>query len=140
MILSDVVMPGKSGYELCRELKDDPTTRLIPFVLITGLSDRERAYAVVASEPYLLVVTGGEVCLSGIENVGAASYAELRLGIPDGRYAVRSTIVAWDDEPGALDAQGRPSADALPDFVLEIQPERGTEPYRTNELTFDAPK
>src|ERR1700723_1668647 len=41
LILSDVVMPGKSGYELCRELKDDPATRLIPFVLITGLSDRE---------------------------------------------------------------------------------------------------
>jgi cyclic di-GMP phosphodiesterase len=41
LILSDVVMPGKSGYELCRELKDNPATRLIPFVLITGLSDRE---------------------------------------------------------------------------------------------------
>jgi putative two-component system response regulator len=41
VILSDVVMPGKSGYELCRELKEDPSTRLIPFVLITGLSDRE---------------------------------------------------------------------------------------------------
>jgi cyclic di-GMP phosphodiesterase len=41
LILSDVIMPGKSGYELCRELKDDPATRLIPFVLITGLTDRE---------------------------------------------------------------------------------------------------
>src|SRR6202789_2885803 len=41
LILSDVVMPGKSGYELCREVKDNPATRLIPFVLITGLSDRE---------------------------------------------------------------------------------------------------
>ncbi|HEY1464076.1 MAG TPA: HD domain-containing phosphohydrolase, partial [Terriglobales bacterium] len=41
LILSDVVMPGKSGYEFCRELKDNPATRLIPFVLITGLSDRE---------------------------------------------------------------------------------------------------
>ena len=41
VILSDVIMPGKSGYELCRELKENPSTRLIPFVLITGLSDRE---------------------------------------------------------------------------------------------------
>lgn len=41
LILSDVIMPGKSGYELCRELKESPATRLIPFVLITGLSNRE---------------------------------------------------------------------------------------------------
>lgn len=41
LILSDVIMPGKSGYELCRELKENPATRLIPFVLITGLSNRE---------------------------------------------------------------------------------------------------
>jgi putative two-component system response regulator len=41
LILLDVVMPGKSGYELCRELKDDPFTRLVPVVMITGLSDRD---------------------------------------------------------------------------------------------------
>jgi putative two-component system response regulator len=41
LIISDVIMPGKSGYELCRDLKGDPRTRLIPFVLITGLSDRQ---------------------------------------------------------------------------------------------------
>src|SRR5947209_2384719 len=41
VILSDVIMPGKSGYELCRELKENPATRLIPFVLITGLTERE---------------------------------------------------------------------------------------------------
>ena len=41
VILLDVVMPGKSGYELCHELKTDPATRLIPIVMITGLSARE---------------------------------------------------------------------------------------------------
>jgi putative two-component system response regulator len=41
LVLSDVVMPGKSGYELCREMKENPATRLVPVVLITGLSERE---------------------------------------------------------------------------------------------------
>ena len=41
LILSDVMMPGKSGYEFCRQLKENPATRLIPFVLITGLTDSE---------------------------------------------------------------------------------------------------
>jgi putative two-component system response regulator len=40
LILSDVIMPGISGYEFCRQLKDNPATRLIPFLLMTGLGDR----------------------------------------------------------------------------------------------------
>ncbi|MGH9416071.1 MAG: HD-GYP domain-containing protein [Terriglobales bacterium] len=41
LILLDVVLPGQSGIELCRELKDNSATRLIPIILITGLSERE---------------------------------------------------------------------------------------------------
>jgi len=41
LVLLDVILPGKSGYELCREIKEDPFTRLIPIVMITGLTDRE---------------------------------------------------------------------------------------------------
>ena len=41
LILLDVIMPGKTGYELCRELKEDSRTRLIPIVMITGLSAQE---------------------------------------------------------------------------------------------------
>ncbi len=39
LIICDVLMPGKTGYEFCRECKDNSATRLIPFVLITGLTD-----------------------------------------------------------------------------------------------------
>ena len=41
LILLDVIMPGRSGYDLCVDLKADPVTRLIPVVMMTGLSDRE---------------------------------------------------------------------------------------------------
>src|ERR1051325_7440378 len=41
LILLDVIMPGRSGYELCRKLKVAPATRLIPVVIITGLANRE---------------------------------------------------------------------------------------------------
>ena len=39
VILLDVGMPGMDGIEVCRRLKSDPTTRLTPVVLVTGLSD-----------------------------------------------------------------------------------------------------
>src|ERR1700750_637112 len=41
LILLDVVMPGKTGIDLCRELKADPETRLIPIVMITGSAERD---------------------------------------------------------------------------------------------------
>src|SRR5229473_1582923 len=38
MLLLDVQMPVLSGMDLCRRLKSHPDTRLVPVVLITGLS------------------------------------------------------------------------------------------------------
>jgi putative two-component system response regulator len=39
--LLDVVMPGQSGFAACQKLKSSPETRLIPVVLVTGLSNTE---------------------------------------------------------------------------------------------------
>lgn len=41
LILLDVMLPDASGIDLCREIKEDERTRLIPVILITGLSDRQ---------------------------------------------------------------------------------------------------
>ncbi len=39
VIISDVVMPGMDGYELCRIVKDNPALSDVPVILVTTLSD-----------------------------------------------------------------------------------------------------
>jgi putative two-component system response regulator len=41
IVISDVVMPKLNGFDLCRRLKQDRSTRLIPVVLVTSLGERE---------------------------------------------------------------------------------------------------
>lgn len=41
LILLDVMMPGRDGFDVCRELKGDPATWFVPVVLVTALSERE---------------------------------------------------------------------------------------------------
>jgi adenylate cyclase len=37
LVLLDVMMPGMSGYDVCRKLREDPATALLAIVLVTSL-------------------------------------------------------------------------------------------------------
>ncbi|MFQ5806593.1 MAG: response regulator [Phycisphaerae bacterium] len=46
LILLDIMMPRRSGFEVCRLLKEDPRYRDIPIIMVTALNeaaDMERA-------------------------------------------------------------------------------------------------
>ena len=55
LVLMDVTMPGMSGWNAVRTLKDDPDTHAIPIIVVTGLAnswDRDASLA-SGSDEYL---------------------------------------------------------------------------------------
>ena len=41
LVLLDLMLPGRSGYDICQELKLDRETNLIPIVIVTARTQRE---------------------------------------------------------------------------------------------------
>src|SRR5260370_20517479 len=53
VVITDVIMPGKDGYEVCQHIKNHPALSGTPVVLMSGVVNRavaERAFAVKADE------------------------------------------------------------------------------------------
>ena len=53
VVITDVIMPGKDGYEVCQSIKQNPSTAGTPVVLMSGVVNRqvaEKAFAVKADE------------------------------------------------------------------------------------------
>ncbi len=41
VILLDVMMPGMTGFEVCKSLRNDPSLAEIPIIIVTALDDHE---------------------------------------------------------------------------------------------------
>lgn len=102
------------------------------------LTDHESEYRLVTSEPYAYR-SEGATCLSGIEAVHVEPWPDVvRVPLAEGRYRVVVHLIAWEDEPGSVGADGDPSDSALPDFVVLIDPAGpGEDGFRTKAVTFD---
>jgi len=53
LIILDVMMPGRDGFDVCRELKQRPETAAIPVILLSARGrehDRERGLSLGAAE------------------------------------------------------------------------------------------
>jgi class 3 adenylate cyclase len=49
LVLLDVMMPGMTGYEVCRRLRDNPATVMLPVVMVTALDpSQERVKGIEA--------------------------------------------------------------------------------------------
>ena len=48
LVLLDIVMPEMDGYEVCRILRADPATRMLPIVMLTSSGDQDKVRSIEA--------------------------------------------------------------------------------------------
>jgi adenylate cyclase len=48
LVLLDILMPGISGFEVCQRLRADPSTAMLPIVMITSSGDQDKVQAIEA--------------------------------------------------------------------------------------------
>jgi adenylate cyclase len=48
IVLLDIVMPDLSGLEVCRRIRENPATRLLPVVMLTSSGDQDKTMAIEA--------------------------------------------------------------------------------------------
>ena len=54
-LVLDVMMPGQSGMELTKELRENPLTRKIPVLLLTAMGETEdKIEGLTALEPMII--------------------------------------------------------------------------------------
>jgi DNA-binding NtrC family response regulator len=96
LILLDVMMRGIDGYETCRRLKADETTRAIPVIFLTALADtfeKVRAFGAGAvdyvTKPFeteeLLARAGTHIALRREIDAHRKSKATIRVLVEEGR-------------------------------------------------------
>ncbi|MBI3332882.1 MAG: response regulator, partial [Candidatus Omnitrophica bacterium] len=93
LITLDIMLPTKDGWEVLRELKEDPAIRDIPVVIVSIVDEPERGFSLGAAD-YILKPFDREDFLRRLAGYGFTTQAQ--------REPVKILII--DDDPLAVDA------------------------------------
>src|SRR5438067_251773 len=96
LVLLDVMMPGLSGYDVCRRIRAEPATALLPVVMVTSLDPQQER-------------------IHGIE-AGADDFLSKPINQPELFARVRSLL-----RIKALQDEVRRQADALKEWNLRLE-------------------
>ncbi|NEP85279.1 MAG: response regulator, partial [Okeania sp. SIO3B3] len=72
VILLDILMPGRDGWAVIRDLKEDPYTADIPVIICSIVSDKNRGYSMGAADYLIKPIVEGEL-ISALRNLNDAN-------------------------------------------------------------------
>ncbi|MDD5502461.1 MAG: response regulator [Candidatus Thermoplasmatota archaeon] len=117
LVLLDIVLPGKSGFDVCKIIKQDPKTKFVPVILFSALGrDTDKRMGKEAgADGYIVKPFAIDILLAEIEK----HIVQLRkskfsasLGLSHDQTAGRKMLMEFD--PAA------PYEQAVSDFVTEF--------------------
>jgi hypothetical protein len=101
-----------------------------------SLTESEQRCLLASSDPYLFLSKGWFV-FGGLEDVGDREFTSAKkISLAAGRYAAAVHLIDWKMDPASVDATGRPTESALPDFVVIIG-SASDGPFRVKTRTFE---
>lgn len=140
VVITDVIMPGKDGYEVCMHIKNQPELANTPVILMSGVVNRavaERAFAVKADE-LLRKPFQPQDLITRVKNLlnpgSTAEPAKVAANAAAALSSIFSTPVPVTARPPATLA--RPAAPApTPLSAVAVQPSITSEPAHELAVT-----
>lgn len=118
LVLLDVVMPGMTGYDVCRQIRANDSTKFVPIVMMTASPDQDKVAAIesgaddFAFKPFdkqeLLARLGGTALFrrEGEFWTAALEGAAFRLRDSKGLHCIAALLREPGRERHALDLVG----------------------------------
>lgn len=124
LVLLDIMMPGLSGYDVCRRLRADPATALLPVVLVTSLDPHaERVKGLEAgaddflqkpiNQPELLARVRSLLRIKALQDEVARQATELRAWNASLEERVRASLAEIGQLQRLKDFFSAPVAEAI---------------------------
>ncbi len=126
LILCDVMMPVKDGFEACREIKSDPKTTQIPIVMLTAKVESEDVIKGIESgaDDYITKPFDVEILRSKVHSMlrrrdQLKHFYTRSLMVGEAAAAAAATAENGDDENGSLGRPGSTPSNPFMDAVIK---------------------